>query len=218
MNRETRQRLETLMSRMADGDYAAAVALQLEFTGALRGVARTILRDLHREDVLRDRDEMDGLVRDISFVLFDHAASWRPDGALPWVWANRAIRAAVVRAIGHPIGGTDEDLESEASAGEADGVDLGLETFLHLARSNAHVAMVVELFYGTLSERDASIVLDYQLMKADGRPDASGTVASLYGTSSANVRQVRRRAMAKLAPALKSDRYAPIAHLPLLAA
>ncbi len=220
MHRERRERLEALMQRMADGDLAAVITFQDEFADRLRGVVRTVLRDLHREDVMASPGEVDGLVCDATFVLFDHAAGWRPDGgALPWVWAQRAIRAQIVRAIGHPVGGTEEDLESEAgAAAPIGGADLSHEAVRDLAATNAVVALLIELLDHTLDARHVAIVLDYQLLKAAGCPDASGTVASLYDTSASNVRQIRRRAMQKLAPALATPQYAPIAHLHLLTA
>ena len=220
MHRDKRQRLNALMGRMADGDLAAVFTLQKEFAGPLRGVVRTILRDLHRQDVMADPDEVDGLIQEVSLVIFDNAPRWRPDGgALPWVWAYRAIRAEIVRIIGHPIGGTAEDLESEASAAAPiGGADLGVGALRQFGKHHPQTALIVKLFDDHLPERQANIVLDYQLLKADGRPDASGTVASMYDTSAANVRQIRRRAMQKLAPALATPQYAPIAHVHLLTA
>ena len=108
---------------------------------------------------------------------------------------------------------------SEASAAAPiGGADLGVGALRQFGRHHPQTALIVKLFDDHLPERQANIVLDYQLLKADGRPDASGTVASMYDTSAANVRQIRRRAMQKLAPVLATPQYAPIAHVHLLTA
>lgn len=220
MNTEQRAHLETLMQRMAQGDFAALITLQTEFASSLRATVNHILRDLHRTDVQTDRDEMDGLVQTAALVIFDHAAGWQPDGALPWTWAYRAIRAAVVRAVGHPVGGSQEDLESEANAAGpvAGSADLGLEELHALAPQVPEVALLLELLHEHLPERQANVFLDYQLLLRDGCTASSHTVASMYDTSPDNVRQIKRRSLKKLQPALATPRYAPLADLPLLIA
>ena len=94
-------RLVTLMAAMAEGDQGAVFALVAELGHHLAGTVRAQLRSYGRHDLLRDPDEVQGLVLTAAFEILDRAGSWDPDGAPPWVWARHAIHAAVVREIGH---------------------------------------------------------------------------------------------------------------------
>lgn len=219
MDKDKRAHLETLMARMAERDIAAMVTLQMDFASSLRGTVVAVLRDLHRTDVQRDPDEMNGLVQLAALVIYDNASAWRADGALPWNWAYRAIRARVVATIGHPLAGSEEDLDSEANAvGPASGsADLGVEELTHLSQHDERVALLLELFYEELPPRSVHIVLEYLLLQRDGCADSSSTVAAMFDTTPDNVRQIKSRSLKKLRPALATPRYAPLADLPLLA-
>ena len=109
-----RLRLVTLMAAMAEGDQGAVFALVAELGHHLAGTVRAQLRSYGRHDLLRDEDEVQGLVHTAAFEILDRAGSWDPDGAPPWVWARNAIHAAVVREIGH----ASVELEIDLVAGQ----------------------------------------------------------------------------------------------------
>ena len=88
------------MAAMAAGDAAFIFTLIEHFGGYLAGAVRRIVGEMGRADVLADPGEIDGLVQDAAFFLYDHAGAWHPDGgALPWVWAERGIRNLVATAV-----------------------------------------------------------------------------------------------------------------------
>ena len=119
-----RDEVARLMAQMAAGDPAAIFAFVAAFGGRLAGVVRRQLFAYGRRDMAADPHDIDFLVQSAALVLYDRAASWSPDGALPWTWAERAIRAEVVAYLGHPTVELDaERLEVRLPA--ADGAGAG---------------------------------------------------------------------------------------------
>ena len=107
--------LDRVMARLADGDMAYPVTLAKEWQAPIARLVRTLLREMGRSDLARDRDEVTGLVFDACLVIADRAGGWRAGGAPPWVWARFAIRAEVARSIGHRCVELDDHRHDEWS-------------------------------------------------------------------------------------------------------
>ena len=204
---------------MAAGDAAFIFTLIEHFGGHLAGAVRRILTEMGRRDVLDDAAEIDGLVQDTAFFLFDNAGGWQADGgALPWTWADRGIRNLVGTAVGHRVVAEAEDLEVEVNTAPAGGVDLGPDDFGALLGRWPDLGLLVEAVHVVSSERDANVFVQYRLQQRLGDQSPANTVAAMYDLTPANVRQIHHRVRARLVPVLGTDRYRPIAHLPLLVA
>jgi hypothetical protein len=206
MDPTERTQLEALMHRLADGDGGAVVELIDAYGDRLHGVVARHLHELHRADVLRDRDEVDGLVVDAALAIADRAGGWSADGgAAPWTWADRAIRAEVVSYLGHPSVDVEIDVLDLAAARDrhpssrASGA--GAADFHRLADHDPRVAQLrAAIARAATNSRDAEVHVEYQLQKRSGDPSPAHTVAALYDLTAANVRQidcsVRRRLVA----------------------
>lgn len=219
MEPERRALLEQHMEAMARGDKAFFISLIGQFGHEIERVVRGIVGGMGRRDILADSDEIEGLVQDVAFIVFQTASSWSPDGALPWVYARRAIEAHIAITVGHARGGSEEDLESEVSAVDlADVVDLGVEYLAGLARTDPRIRLALDAVAEATSERNAAVFFEYQLQCLAEDPSPSHTVAMLSGLSTANVRQIKCRVRRNLGPVLTQERYAEIAQLPLLVA
>ena len=103
MNSVERDRLREVMAGMAAGDMAMLVAFVSEFGTPLRGVVRSIVFSFGRRDVLDDPGELTSLVTTVALEIFDRADAWDPEGAVPWHWAERAIRSSIARQVGHAL-------------------------------------------------------------------------------------------------------------------
>jgi hypothetical protein len=123
MHPTRRHRLEEVMAGLAAGDDAFCWALVTEFGDELAAAVRRVLADMGRRDVLSERGRVEGMAIDIALHLRDHGARWNPTGgALPWVWAERAVRAIVARDVGHrsvPLDDRDAGGGGGASGGKA---------------------------------------------------------------------------------------------------
>jgi hypothetical protein len=108
--------LVDLMVVMAEGDHRAVFTLVDEFGDQITAMVRAPLASHGRRDLLRNRDEMVGLVHTAAFEILDRAGSWDQAGAPPWVWAGHAIRAAVAEQIGHFLADIDVDRLVERQA------------------------------------------------------------------------------------------------------
>lgn len=102
MDAAERAVLEQLMGAMAAGDTVALFTFLDRYRARLGATVRRLLAPFGRHDVWRDPAQVDALVQTAAIVIFDHAGGWSRDGALPWTWAERAIRAELVAWIGHP--------------------------------------------------------------------------------------------------------------------
>ncbi|MFV2038851.1 MAG: hypothetical protein ACC660_01255 [Acidimicrobiales bacterium] len=219
MEPEKRALLEQHMEAMARGDGAFLVSFLKHFGNEIERVVGGIVGGMGRRDILSDRDEIEGLVVDVAFIIFDTAANWSADGALPWVYARRAIEAHISTAVGHARGGSVEDLESEVSDAPNPGVvDLGVEYLVLLSHSDPRIRLALDALAEAAPERCGTVFLEYQLQRLARDPSPSHTVAMLSGLSRANVRQIKCRVRRNLQPVLAQARYAAIAELPLLVA
>ena len=197
-------RLDELMGWMAAGDGAATFAFIDEFGGELARVVRSILRTYGRTDLLRSPEEVDFLVQSAALVIFDRASAWKPGGAPPWVWARLAIRAAVVRDIGHATVDLDDERGVEATREQEEGpapaaVDVDLDD---LAARHEGFRRFRHAVACVANERDRHVVEQFLVQQSSHDPSPSHTVAAETGLSSDNVRQIvsrtRRRARARL--------------------
>jgi hypothetical protein len=213
-----RVRLVELMVTMAEGDQSAVFALVEEFGGSIAAVIRGQLASYGRRDLLRDPEEVTGLVHTAAFEILDRAGAWDPTGAPPWVWARRAIRAAVVTQIGHAVAEGDADrLAGDLGGGQGGDLDDVLAVDLdgdldvdldRLAVSNPRVGLLLDALTAAASRRDQLVVRQFLIQKALGDPSPSHTVAAELGLSPDNVRQIVRRVRRRVR-ALQStdDRY-----------
>ena len=203
-----RVRLVTLMAAMAEGDQGAVFALVAELGHHLAGTVRAQLRSYGRHDLLHDPDEVEGLVLTAAFEILDRAGSWDPDGAPPWVWARNAIRAAVVREIGHASVELDPELLGEREGWDSlDGSSSldELDPFDPCGAHDPRLRLLGEALGATASPRDQLVVRQFLLQKAYGDPSPSHTVAADLGLGPDNVRQIVSRVGRRLRELLADD-------------
>lgn len=220
-----RDEVARLMAQMAAGDPAAVFAFVAAFGGRLAGLVRRQLFSLGRRDVASCRDDVDFLVQSAAFALFDRAPGWSPDGALPWVWAERAIRAEVVAYLGHPSVELDperspvEATSPNARARSAHPSGRGPGDFDELARRDPTVGLLHEAIAEVANERDRRVHVEYGIQKRSGDASPAHTVAAEFGLSPENVRQIDRRVRRRLqALVATDDRFAGLRTLRWLAA
>ncbi len=190
-----RVRLVALMAAMAAGDRGAVFALVAELGHHLAGTVQAQLRGYGRHDLLRQRGEVEGLVLTAAFEILDRAGSWNPDGAPPWIWAGHAIRAAVVREIGHASVELDaEHVDHLDHLGpDVVGTEGDLDPFGPGGATDARLRLLGEAIDRIASGRDRLVVRQFLLQKAYGDPSPSHTVAHDLGLTPDNVRQIVSR-------------------------
>ncbi len=239
-----RDEVARLMAQMAAGDQSAVFVFIASFGGRLAGVVRRQLFEFGRRDVAADRHELDYLVQSAAFALLDRAAGWSPDGALPWTWAERAIRAEVVAYLGHPSVELDPDHAEGAGIRRGAGTDrsgprrvggagrVGTgpdgaggpvtpdpDEFDDLVARHPTVALLDEAIEAVANARDRRVHLEYRLQKRSGDVSPAHTVAAEFGLSPANVRQIDSRVRRRLVALVEADdRYAGLRGLGWLAA
>lgn len=220
MEPNERDHLEQLMALMAAGDRSAALPFADAFGGELAAAVRRHLRDLHRDDVARDRYEVHSLVIDVALLIADRAGSWSRGGALPWTWADRAIRSLVVAHVGHARADVDpEHLEREAGvaqpAGAGPSTGPSLDEFAVLADLDPTVGLLrAAIDEATTNGRDAAVHVEYRLQQCCGDPSPAVTVGEMFGLTPANVRQINRRVRARLRRLVdREPRYTPLRDL-----
>jgi hypothetical protein len=192
--------LDRVMARLADGDVAYAVTLAKEWQGPIARLVRTLLHEMGRRDLARDRDEVAGLVLDACFVIADRAGGWRPGGAPPWVWARFAIRAEVARSIGHRCVELDDQRHDECQAAPVDMVD-----YDELVERDPRFASFDDVLRECTTERDHRIVVEYLQQQAAGDPSPAHTVGHMFGLAPATVRQACSRALRKVRKVLGDE-------------
>lgn len=190
---EERVELERLMAAMADGDISVTLRFTELFGSRVAAVVRRHLRDLHRPDIADRREDVASLVNDAVLVIFDKAAGWSPDGgALPWVWADRAIRAAVVAAIGHPTVELDPRRHDQPVHDASSSLDAA-DCYKTLVGRNDRVKLLDSAIGQVGNDRDRAVFIAYSLQQSLGDPSPAHTVAAEFGLSPANVRQIVHR-------------------------
>ena len=224
MDSVDRDRLRAVMGGMAAGDMAMLVAFVTEFGTPLRGLIRRIVFSFGRRDVLDDPGEVTSLVTTAALEVFDRAEAWDDTGALPWVWAERAIRAAVARQVGHALADVAiEDLcelregPVQQSLHGLDGDARRILKRLALAEPRAQLWWDA---VGTLtSDRNRNIYFEFELQKVLGDRSPAKTVGGLFGLKPDNVRQIASPVRQRLAARIRTDaRLEPLRELRWFAA
>ncbi len=222
MERERRERLNQIMAGIAGGDDAALFHLWEEFGGDIRAAmaAHARLRGHHRltPDALYD------LAGEAWLALRPLARSWRPDGAVPWVWARARLAAIVDEVLGPVVGRVLPARDGEHIAEPDVLAYLGAdpppgETLGGLAESDERCRLLRRAIDAALSPVDQELFLGYELQRQSGDPSPAVTMGALFGLKPATVRQRVWRARRKLAAVVDTDlRYAALAGLALLRA
>lgn len=210
MHPTRRVRLEDTMSRLAAGDPAFIWSLVEDFGDDLAGVVRATVGAAGRREVLSEPGRVEAMVFDIALCLFEQAASWDPDGgALPWVWARRAIDQIIWADLGHRCIELDELVvgpppgagpPEARSGGGAPAIDESLAevTLLDLAVHDRRIARLIEAIGAVGSDRDGAVHTEYRIQRASGDPSPANTVADAFGLQAANVRQIDARMRRRL--------------------
>jgi len=188
-----------LMAAMAQQDPDALFCFIEQFQAELASTVRSILGSLGRSDVSRKPAEVDFLVLSAALIVFDRAGRWQRQGALPWVWAIRAIRAEVVRWLGHPrVEFVAEFHAPRGGAGSGRAVGAGDVDLVALAEEHAEIADWLQGVRRVASDRDQRVHIEYQTQKSLGDPSPANTVAEQFGLKPANVRQIDARVRRQL--------------------
>ena len=211
--------ITSIMTRLAAGDGSAIGDLLASHRPAMASAARRHARRFGFEPSAELAHE---LVVEIALLLMEKAGAWCPGGARPWRWADNAIGALVASYLGqHERDLFDEKGElvvepaPPAPAERRDAIDV-----LHdLAERDGTIALLCSALGAAASARDAAVFLEAAQEAATGNRSPAVTVAADLGLETANVRQVRRRVKQALTIVVAADdRYAPLAHLPILEA
>lgn len=220
MDLQRYDRLVVIMAAMATGDPAPVFWLYAEFGGHIGAVMRRELRRLGVERLAPE--ELDGMVIDACFELFDCGAAWNPaGGALPWTWAGRRLGRIASAWVGQyadelDMDRTDTGTDNPPSALETDPAEL--DVLSHLAESHLGCALVLAALEQVATRRDRAIVLEVRAQMAGGDPSPALTVARRHGVTPEVVRQVVSRVRARLARlAAHEERFAALADLAMVA-
>ncbi|GIU85362.1 MAG: hypothetical protein KatS3mg008_2137 [Acidimicrobiales bacterium] len=210
-----RARLASVARRVAKGEeitYLPAVVMDLVGSQVGRFVRR-VLREEGRPDLERDASEVTGLVLDVCTHLAERIDRWDPEGAPPWLWAERSLKRLIREQIGCPTTpdwadsdhaqrgtGGSRTYEHGASADLCEDLPSWAPVELHRAclRATEEQRRAIRLWIDVVtreatSERDAQVHVEYQTLLHDGHPAPSGAVAERYGMTANNVRQVDYR-------------------------
>jgi hypothetical protein len=196
------------MTAMAGGDVAQLVDFVGEFGAPLERIVRRTVFGFGRRDLLARRDEFEALVLTAGFALFDRASAWDPAGAPPWVWADRAIRAAIAEHVGHATCDFDAERADLCADHDVDRRGLegsAIEVIDRLARFDDRAWLWWDAVASVATERDREVYFEYELQKALGDRSPAVTVATQTGLSTSNVRQIARRVRVRLAALIEDD-------------
>jgi hypothetical protein len=232
---EERDELVELMGAMAAGDSAALFVFLDVFGGRLAASVRRHLNAFGRRDVAGDLEQMAFLVMSAALAIFDRAASWSPDGALPWTWADLAIRSDVVAYLGHPSVELDEAvLTTSTERSNAAGallcrpiavvpdrciIVIADDDLDALVARDERVALLRDAIARCGKERDQRVHIQYRIQKRTGDASPAHTVAAEFGLMPANVRQNDLRMRRRLQRLIEVDaHFAPLRDLEWLQA
>lgn len=225
-----RAELEVLMARMAAGDTLALFAFLDRYHDRLAATVRRLVEPFGRCDLWRDPAQREALVQTAALAIFDHASGWSADGALPWTWAERAIRADLVAWIGHPHDELPVELHGELPierngerAGDGGGTEGGdgapgrttafvldgtrrpADDLAGLAAREPLVALLCAAIRHVASPRDTDVHIQYRLQKKLGDRSPAHTVGVEFGLAPDNVRQIDLRVRRKLGALIERD-------------
>lgn len=212
--------MAAIMAAMATGDPAPVFWLHAEFGGHIGAAMRRELRRLGVENLAPE--ELDGMVIDACFELFDCGAAWGPmGGALPWTWARHRLRRIASAWVGQYADELDVeriDMGGDTSPPALASDQAELDVLSHLAEDHPGCALVLAALEQVATWRDRAIVLEVRTQVAGGDPSPAFTVARRHGVTPEVVRQVVCRVRARLIRlAAHEDRFASLADLPMVA-
>jgi hypothetical protein len=179
-----------VMARIVAGDREAVWELHELAEPAL---ARMLRAEARRIDFRIGEEDIFDLTLDAAIALAKLARSWKPDGALPWVWARHRVTALVHDHIGTFTRELDDehlDLEAQPTM---PAVAEPREALRSLARRHPSAHRLDQRLSATVTDRDASIWLGVQLEKAAGNRSPAVTIAADHGLHPAAVRKVVQR-------------------------
>ncbi|MGH9120288.1 MAG: hypothetical protein ACRD0A_21195 [Acidimicrobiales bacterium] len=220
MERERRERLNQIMAGIADGDGARLFDLWDEFGGDLRATMCAHAR-MRGHDRLT-HGALDDLAGEAWLAMRGLAGSWRPDGALPWVWARARLAAIVDEVLGPAVRPVLTVGEREVAVEVTAVAFLGaepprVETLHGLATVHERCRLLRMAMDEALAPEEQELLLDYVVQCGSGDPSPSITVGAVFGLQPATVRQRVVRARRRLATTIAGDdRYAPLAGVALL--
>ncbi|MEQ8718759.1 MAG: hypothetical protein RIE08_14200 [Acidimicrobiales bacterium] len=189
--------IAVVMAHLAGGDIAFVTTLIDHHGARIAATVRRVLRGIGQAHIADDHREVTDIVGEVALdVIFEKASSWRPDGgALPWVWAEKAIRQLIVARIGHARVPVDD--ETLGQIPEPDGPvshRRGTGDTWDIARANdERIALVDRALEVVASERDREVWRQYVIQQSNDDHSPANTVAAMTGLSSANVRKISQR-------------------------
>jgi hypothetical protein len=208
MEAAQRDRLREVMSGMAQGDAAMLVALVVEFGPPLRNLVRRTVFSFGRRDLLTDDADVTDLVTTAALEIFDRAGGWDPDGAPPWLWAERAIRAALAQRAGHALADIEPDRLDDTPVQQTLSPALdgdARRVLVRIAELEPRAAMWWNAVGTLTTDRNRNVYFEYEVQKALGDRSPAHTVAALFGLTPANVRQIARRVRIRLTERIRTD-------------
>ena len=189
------EELCALMGAMAQGDSGALFTFVDRFRPELTSTVRSILGSVGRRDVGARPADIEFLVLSAGIVVYDRSARWNREGAVPWLWAIRAIRGEIVQWLGHPRVEFVAEWHSGPEAVATGSSDI---TYRDLAARNEEIAAWIEAAQQVTSARNADVHIEYQTQKSLGDPSPANTVGRQFNLQPANVRQIDRRVRRQL--------------------
>lgn len=189
--------IAVVMAHLADGDVAFVTTLTEHHGARIAATVRRLLRGIGQAHIADDHREVTDIVEEVALdVIFEKASSWRPDGgALPWVWAEKAIRQLIVARVGHPRVPVDDDTIGQIPEPAAPVSHRGTTTDTwDIARANDERILLVDRALEVVaSERDREVWRQYVIQQSNGDHSPANTVAAMTGLSPANVRKISQR-------------------------
>jgi hypothetical protein len=224
MDSVERDRLREVMAGMAAGDMAMLVAFVSEFGTQLRGAVRSIVFSFGRRDVLDDPGELTSLVTTVALEIFDRADAWDHAGAVPWVWAERAIRSSLARQVGHALADVAIEDLCDLSQGPVQQSLQGLDgdarrVLKRLSATEPRARLWWDAVGALTNDRNRNVYFEFELQQTLGDRSPAKTVGTLFDLQPDNVRQIVRRVRTQLKKRIRTDaRLAPLRDLRWFAA
>lgn len=185
-----RRDVEAVMRRIVMGEGEAVWELHGLAEPAL---ARVVRGEARRIDVRLSDDDVLDLTLDAAIDLAKLAPAWRPDGALPWVWARRRITALVHAHVGTFTRPLDETLLELEARPTVPRIEDPRHVLRSLAQRHPSAHRLERRLVDVASERDAAIWLGVQLEKASGNRSPAVTIAADHDLKPETVRKVVQR-------------------------
>jgi hypothetical protein len=194
---------ETLHLAVAQA-MADIVAGDPDATWRLHTLAEPALRRMVRAEARRvgawiSDDDVTELALDGAIVLARHARSWKPDGALPWVWGRHRIYGLVHDHLGTFTRPIDDDVRAIEALPVGAPVDDPRAVLRSLAARHPEARHLEERL-ARVSERDADIFLRFQIERSFGNRAPAVTVAADHDMRPEAIRKVVQRVTERIGP------------------